>query len=105
MSVSDNRQELKSRLNGDGGDPFLAEVRQRVDRYFASSGKAKTAPWTVHLKAIALSGSLVLIWLTLLNGWLEWMPRMLLWMALGVNQAFIAVNIGHDALHGSFSNS
>lgn len=90
-------------FKGDFGESFLHEVRKRVDAYFHLCGLSKNANWILHLKAILLISCCILFYCCLWNAWLPWIPRTVLWIGFGVSQALIAVNLGHDALHGSYS--
>lgn len=84
-------------------DSYLSEVRQRVEAYFIKSGTSKHASWGTLLKTVVIFLSIIAIYLCLLQGWFPAIPRLMLWLAFGINQALIAVNIGHDCLHGSYS--
>lgn len=95
----------KIHFKGEPKEEFLTTVRKRVDKYFRTTKTPKTASSIVHLKSILLIISCTLIYLTLLNNWLPAIPRIFIWLAFGLNQALIAVNIGHDSLHGSYSSS
>ncbi len=95
----------KVHFKGEPKEEFLAAVRKRAEAYFIAANKPKTANWIVHLKGALFAATLILIYLTLLNGWFPGIPRIAFWLAFGLNQSLIAVNIGHDALHGSYSSS
>lgn len=105
MSSVKLHEEKKVQFKGETKDQYLADVRKRVEKYFTTTKKPKSANWVLHLKGIGLILSCVLIYCTLLNGWLPAIPRAFFWIAFGVNQALISVNIGHDSLHGSYSKS
>ncbi len=105
MSFVKTPENKKIHFKGASKEEFLANVRNRVDDYFITKKIPKTASWGIHVKSLTLVVSCVLIYCTLLNGWLPTIPRLFFWFLFGINQAFIAVNIGHDALHGSYSNS
>lgn len=86
-------------------DEFLAEVRKRVDEYFITNHKKKTATLTLHIKGLILFSSFILIWLTLMFGWFPMLPRLAIWTIFGIVHGLLAMNVGHDAIHGSYSSS
>lgn len=105
MSTNNNYENIKIKFQGKTKDVFLEQVRKRVDEYFNTSHNTRNASTLLHIKGVALISSMLLIYLSLLFGWVSFIPRFILWTLLGLNKAFIAVNIGHDSLHGSYSNS
>lgn len=96
---------VKPVFKGSTKDHFLAEVREKVDDYFVKSDLSKTATLLLHTKGFFLALSLVILWSCLMKGWLPFIPPLFFWMLLGVNQGLLAMNVGHDALHGSYSSS
>lgn len=84
-------------------DPFLATVRQRVEAYFAGNQLSPHATGSIYLKSALIFFVCLFLYLSLIFGWLPQIPRMLLWLLLGISEALFAVNVGHDALHGAFS--
>ena len=84
---------------------FNAHVKERVDTYFTSNGISKHANSQMVFKTIFfLGGTFSLYMLILFSGY----SPMVLWaMAtlLGVFAALIGFNVGHDALHGSYSSN
>jgi len=82
---------------------FYTVLKERIDNYFTERGISKNANWLMVFKTIfILSGTIgtyLVIVLELFN------PLVLLLFAilLGFFTALIGLNIGHDALHGSYS--
>lgn len=84
-------------------DKFLEEVGKEVDEYFVRTNKSKAATWPVCVKGFAMIASCILLYCSLMFGWIPAVPRIILWAFIGVNQALLAANIAHDALHGAYS--
>jgi len=89
----------------DSNNAFLADVRKEIDVYFKLKKISKTANGWIHFKTLMFLFSCVFLYCILLNGWFPILPRLLIWTVFGMNQALIAVNVGHDALHGSYFDS
>ena len=79
-------------------------MRQRVDEYFAKTGKSKHAPPFIIFKVILLLTSLFLTW-----GLAMWTTSPILaicsWAVFGFVTALIGMNVAHDGLHGGFSGN
>lgn len=86
-------------------DHFLGTVRQRVDDYFVKSNISRHATWSIYLKSILLFTFCLLVYCSLILDWFPAISREILWLFLGIGEALFAINVGHDALHGSFSKS
>lgn len=95
----------KVQFKGKSKDNFLAEVRRRVEESFSETGQSGHANLVLHLKGLLLFCSAAFFWSSLMAGWLPFIPRPFLWMVFGINQGLLAMNVGHDALHGSYSSS
>lgn len=104
MSI-DLKSEKKIQFCGPNKDEFLCEVRSRVNEYFKSTGQSQYATFPLHIKGIMLFLCFFLFWGILIFGWLPEVPRLAIWMLFGANQGLLAMNVGHDALHGSYSSS
>ena len=84
---------------------FHAKVRDRADAYFTENKISKNADGAMVIKTIFfLSGTLSLYLLILFSGF---SPVVLWCMAgiLGMFSAFVGFNVGHDAIHGSYSSN
>src|SRR5688500_6537517 len=82
---------------------FFVDVRARVDAYFASTGRSR------HHNSAMIAKSA--FWLALTVGLLAINTLALLpfplslatWALLGFSMACVGFNVGHDAIHGSYS--
>ena len=92
------------KFNTGEGQDFAATLRGRVESYFKDNNKKKTANALMIFKgAFHLSiwaGSYFLV----MFGGFSTAINYLLFAILGVFTALSAVNIGHDAIHGSYSS-
>jgi linoleoyl-CoA desaturase len=84
---------------------FQAELKKRVDAYFAEKNIKPTGNWKLYLKTAIISISFVAIYVTLVFFTPPVWASILLCMLLGINVAAIGFNIMHDGAHGSFSGS
>jgi linoleoyl-CoA desaturase len=95
-------QAQKLRFTGD--NHFQSVLRDRVDAHFESKGIKKTANWRMMLKAaFFLTTLLALCTVVLIAPLPGWMLAMLCLVA-GVVAAGVGFNVGHDAIHGAFSD-
>jgi len=94
---------LEGKLTFQPTTAFHTQLRQRVDAYFEENKIKKSANAAMVLKTIfwfAWSwGTLALILAQVVPYPWAW----LLWIAEGFGLACIGFNIGHDAIHGSYS--
>jgi linoleoyl-CoA desaturase len=74
-----------------------------VDEYFKTKKLSKTGDWGLYLKTMLFIPLAVLIYLYLLLGHYLPIAGMGLCVLLGLTLSLIAVNVMHDACHGSFS--
>jgi linoleoyl-CoA desaturase len=87
-------------------DPsFAATLRSRVDQYFSDHHIPKTANAAMVIKTVLLLSAAVSLYLVLVMAHLPWVAAVPLCVALGVGMALIGFNIGHDAIHGSYSDT
>ena len=105
MKTLNQQDKQKIQFRGPKKDEFLSEVRKRIDEYFITTGRSKNATLTLHIKGIILFCGFFLWWSALMFGWFPAVPRLAIWMVFGINQGLLAMNVGHDALHGSYSSS
>jgi linoleoyl-CoA desaturase len=83
---------------------FFATVKQRVDAYFKDQNISKYANGEMYFKTLFFGGGAAALYLTIM---LVPMPLWAMWgtaIVLGMFMAFIGFNIGHDAIHGSYSS-
>lgn len=93
----------KIRFLGTRADQFLPTVRKRVDAYFLKNQCSKHATTYTHVKSLCYAGITLALYLILMTKTFPLIPRSLIWMLFGCAQAIMAMNIAHDALHGSYS--
>ncbi len=85
-------------------DPgFYQSVKTAVDEYFSRQHLKKTGNLQLYFKTVLFIPSALLAYLYLLLGQYSALGGLLLSLALGLLLALIAINIMHDACHGSFS--
>lgn len=85
------------------GAAFRAELLRRVDAYFATTGKSRNATGAMRLKSafwlVGLLTQVLLVSFVPMPTWLS----VLLALGVGFFVAGIGFNVGHDAIHGSYS--
>lgn len=86
-----------------GESALQRDLRLRVDAYFAQTGRSRFATWGMVLKTVFyLAGAAGLVAL-LASGVLPAWAALGLCLVLGAFVAGIGFNVGHDAIHGSWS--
>lgn len=84
-------------------DNFIKTLRKRVNEYFTQQNTNQYANTEMVIKSIVLIsfwiGSYVLVVATNVSPLLKYIQ----WVLLGLSVALVTVNVGHDAIHGSFS--
>ena len=83
---------------------FKVDLRTRVDAYFARTGKGRHADARMIIKTVAFLGAGVGLMALLLTGVLPALAALPVVMLLGLVVAGMGFNIGHDAVHGSYSD-
>lgn len=91
-------------FNGSSNQAFFQDVRKGVDQYFASSGKGKNANGLMYFKSLLFIGSMVGFYLLLITNTVAGWWAFLTALGLGFSQACIGFNVGHDAIHKSYSS-
>lgn len=87
------------------GNSFQKDVQHRVNEYFRANGHSVKANSEMVLKTIlSISGWVATYLLILFSGWNPWI-LLALAMTHGFFMAMIGLNVGHDAIHGSYSKS
>ena len=96
---------LRVRFNNKKDKDFISELRSRVDNYFTQNNIPKHANRAMVIKTVILFaftyGAFALILFAHFPVW----ATLCLYMAMGVGSAGIGFNVGHDALHGSYSDN
>ncbi len=95
----------KIQFRGPTKDEFLGVVRARADQYFALKGCSYYATPFLYVKGIIIFLFFLLFWTILISCRLPMLPCLIIWMLFGVSQGLLAMNAGHDALHGSYFRS
>lgn len=80
------------------------ELKAAVDGYFARSGQGRGANAAMYRKAAILVVSWIFLQALLVSGVLPAIVAWPLCLLMGVVMAVTGFNIGHDAIHGAFSN-
>lgn len=85
---------------------FLITLRTRVENYFKSNNISKTANQEMVFKTILLSSVFIILYLTIIfHLFQSGIVNLLLCMLLGLFVALLGFNVGHDAVHGSYSKN
>jgi linoleoyl-CoA desaturase len=82
---------------------FHSLLKQRVNQYFAETGKSTTGGWRILSKAAVLVAAFVATYVLLLVIQPSWPWAILACVLMGLEIAAIGFNIMHDGSHGSFS--
>lgn len=82
---------------------FFKVLRQRVDQYFKNGSIEKTANKKAKLKAVLLIALYIFVYVVLLIS-NSAMQLYIAYSLLGMLTIFAALNIAHDAAHGTFSS-
>ena len=99
--------EQRISFNRNDSSDFYKLVRQRVNAYFRDNKISQKANLEMKLKVIFILSGFWASYLMLIsnsfshNGWL----MLLLACIFGFFSALIGLNIGHDAIHGAFSDN
>jgi len=86
-----------------GPGAFHADLKERVDRWFAQTGRAPTADRGMRLKTVVVLGWAAASWAALVLGGPSAWQAVLLAISLGLALAGIGFNVMHDANHGAWS--
>lgn len=82
---------------------FYDSVKIAVDEYFCNNNLKKTGNWKLFIKTGLFIPLVLLVYCYLLFGHYSAVSGLLLSITLGLLLSLIAINIMHDACHGSFS--
>lgn len=92
------------RFNKKGNVEFVTALRERVDNYFKSNNIKKSANGLMVFKTIFHLGMEFGLYALILFGGFSLEINYILWAVMGVFVATVCVNIGHDSIHGAYSN-
>lgn len=84
---------------------FGKVLRQRVQAYFKDQGKQTTANTAMYFKTLFYLSFWIGSYLTLMLAGISFPWSLLVWAVLGLSFALVAVNIGHDAIHGAYTKN
>lgn len=82
---------------------FHKDVTAAVNAYFKLTGKNKKANGYMYFKTVFFLWVLIVSYLSILFGGFSIGISYLAWIFLGLSSVFLAVNCGHDAIHGAYS--
>ena len=91
------------RFTNTSQNQFISALRERVDEYFKANDIKKGANYQMILRSIFVLSLEVSCYCLLLFGGFSIEVNYLLWALLGVSTSLVCINIGHDAIHGSYS--
>jgi linoleoyl-CoA desaturase len=80
------------------------ELKERVDAHFTARGLSRHADARMAAKSVFFFGSVVAVLALLVTGVVPAVGALLLCLLLGVLNAGVGFNIGHDAIHGAYSD-
>ena len=83
---------------------FKVDLRRRVDAWFQRTGKSRHADGRMIAKTFAFLGAGVGLMTLLISGVLPALVALPVAMVMGLVVAGLGFNIGHDAVHGSYSD-
>lgn len=86
-------------------ESFQKNVKKNVDQYFEKNQIAKTANTEMVLKTIFIIAGWAITYLLIISNLVAPWIMLILAMVHGFFTALIGLNIGHDAIHGSFFKS
>ena len=83
---------------------FSDAVKRGVAEYFQRNNLKKTGNWHLYVKGLLFIPLAIVIYVMILIGQFSLFSNILLFISLGFAFSMIAVNVMHDACHGSFSD-
>ncbi|MDH3648241.1 MAG: acyl-CoA desaturase [Saprospiraceae bacterium] len=105
LDAKENPQFKKVTFEKTSDHNFHKDVRNRVDQYFLSNKISKNANAEMVIKTVIILigwlGTYFLIISNLVNPWV----MLVLALFHGFFTAMVGLNIGHDAIHGSYTNN
>lgn len=99
------QQKEKVSFEKPGSPSFHKEVRDRVDQYFQEQDISKHANGEMIFKTVIILTGWVLTFALILSNLVSPWVMLLLAMMHGFFAAMIGMNIGHDAIHGAYTNN
>lgn len=105
LTASPPRQSKRVIFDRKQKKSFQEDVNQRVDEYFAKRKAPKTANTKMIIKTTWIIIGWVAVYLLIVTNAVPPFVMLLLAMSHGFLTAMIGINIGHDAIHGSYSRN
>lgn len=84
-------------------DRFRGVLRERVDEYFATTGRRPHDCWSMYLKTAIALGCLATAYALLVFVATTWWLAVPLMVLLGLSLAAVGFNVQHDGGHGAYS--
>lgn len=103
MSLSRTQHKMATPKFASVSQSFHAELKKRVQDYFAEAGKPLTGEYKIYTKAIILAVSFLFLFIHLVFFTPPVVLALLECVLLGFVVSAIGFNIMHDGAHGSFS--
>ena len=85
-------------------DDFRRILRERVDSYFANTGRRRRDCPSMYIKTVIILTVTAALYALLVFAPIAWWLVLLLAVLLGLSLATAAFNIQHDGNHGAYSN-
>ncbi len=98
-----NMNQRALRFVNRGDKDFVTTLRERVDGYFKTKKIPTTANGLMIFKTIFHLVCEFGLFAAILLGDFSYETKYILWSIMGLFVATVAVNIGHDAIHGAYS--
>lgn len=92
-----------TRIRFEPSDALTRDLKDAIDGHFARTGRSRHADARMVRKSLFFFGSAVLVLGLLISGVVPVWGALALALVLGVLNAAIGFNIGHDAIHGAYS--
>ncbi len=96
---------MKVKFNGTSNNEFYSEVKSQVNEYFRINKLSKNANLEMISKTIFFLSSFVGLYILIVFGNFSLPVKLVMTVLFGMVQAFVGFNVGHDAIHGSYSTN
>jgi linoleoyl-CoA desaturase len=96
---------VKVKFNGTNKNEFYSDVKNQVNDYFRTNNLSKNANGEMIAKTVFFLGSFVGLYILIVFGDFSLLVKLLMTVLFGMVQAFVGFNVGHDAIHGSYSTN
>jgi len=96
---------MKIRFSNNLKADFFTILKQRVDNYFVENKISSNGNALMFFKSVFFLGIFFITYSLIISEYFAPWIMLLLCINLGLFTAFIGFNVGHDAVHGSYSSS